>query len=101
MERVHEEETQKSSCRRAWQVGWPGAQRSQTPSQSRKWPQGRPGQKRQEENCRPPQRATSAPRSAQEIIEAMIASIRARFGVGAIGLGNQGIRFAADYRPGV
>jgi hypothetical protein len=101
MERGDEAETQESSRRSAWQARWPGAQRGQTARQPRKWPQGGPGQKPQEENCRPPQCATSAPRSAQEIIEAMIASIRARFGVGAIGLGSQGIRFAADYRPGV
>ena len=101
MERGHEEEAQESSRRGAWQVGWPSSQRGQTPRQPRKWPQGWPGQKPQKTNCRPPQCTASAPRSPEEIIEVMIASIRARFGAGAIGLGHQGIRFAGDYRRGV
>jgi hypothetical protein len=94
MERGHEAETQESSRRRAWQARWSGAERGQTPE----WPQGSPGQKPQEENCRPAQRAWSTPRSPQEIIAAMIASIRARFGNRVIGLGHQGIRFAGHYR---
>jgi hypothetical protein len=94
MERGHEAETQESSRRRAWQARWSGAERGQTPE----WPQGSPGQKPQEENCRPAQRASSTTRSPQEIIAAMIASIRARFGNRVIGLGHQGIRFAGHYR---
>jgi hypothetical protein len=41
---------------------------------------------------RPAQCATSPP-WPQEVIEIVIASIRARFGDGAIGLGDNGIRF--------
>jgi hypothetical protein len=43
---------------------------------------------------RPAQRTTSAP-WPQDVVEIVIASIRARFGDGAIGLGDSGIRFAA------
>ena len=94
MERSHEEtETQESSRRGSWQVGWAGAQRGQAAGQPRKWPQGRSGQKPQEENRGPAQRAASSARSPQEIIETVIASIRARFGDCAIGLGDHGIRF--------
>ena len=102
MERGHEEEeTQESSRRGAWQARWLGAQRGQTPRQPRKWPQGWPGQKPQKGNCCPPQCAASAPRSPQEAIEVVIASIRARFGDGAIGLGDHGIRFAETSGEGV
>jgi hypothetical protein len=100
MERGHEAETQESSRRSAWQARWAGAQRGQTPRQPRKRPQGRPGQKPQEENCRPPQRAVSAPGSPQETIELMIASIRVQFGPRAIGLGEQGIRSAGNNERG-
>ena len=94
MERSHEEtETQESSRRGSWQAGWAGPQRGQAESQPRKWPQRRPGQKPQEENRGPAQRAASAPRSPQELIETVISSIRARFGDCAIGLGDCGIRF--------
>jgi hypothetical protein len=93
MERGYEKETEKPSRRDAWPARWPGAQRGQTARQPRKWPQGWPGQKPQEENCRPPQCATSAPRPSQKITE-VIALIRARFGTSVIGLGHQGLRFA-------
>jgi hypothetical protein len=98
MERGHEAKTQESSRRRAWQAPWSGAERGQTPRQSPEWPQGWLGQKPQKENCRPAQRASSTPKSPQEIIAAMIASIRARFGNRVIGLGHQGIRFPGHYR---
>jgi len=100
MERDHEAETQESARSSAWQAGWPGAQRGQTPRQPHKWPQGWPGQKPQKTNCRPPQCTTSASRTPQQII-AVIALIRARFGAHVIGLGHQGIRFTANYRRGV
>ena len=58
--------------------------------------EGGPGQKPQEKNCGAPQRTASVPRPAQEIIEVIIASIRARFGPRAIGLGRQGICFSDD-----
>ena len=59
------------------------------------WPQGRPGQKPQEENCRPAQRSTSTTGEAPEGVSTAVASIRARFGYGAIGLGVGGIRVSA------
>jgi len=94
MERNHEEtETQESSRGGSWQVGWVGPQRGQTACQPRKWPQGRPGQKPQEESRSPAQRAATAARPPEELIETVIASIRARFGDWAIGLGDHGIRF--------
>jgi hypothetical protein len=93
MERDHEAETQESSRHSAWQAGWPGAQRGQTPRQSHKRPQGWAGKKPQEAHCRPPQCTTSPPRPPQKIIE-VIALIRARFGGNIIGLGHQGLRFA-------
>jgi hypothetical protein len=101
MECGHEAEAKESSRRGAWQAGWAGAQRGQAPRQPRKWPQGRSGQKPQTTTCRPSQCTAPSPRPPQEIIEVMIASIRARFGAGAIGLGHQGIRFAEDYGRGV
>jgi hypothetical protein len=102
MECVHEErQTQESSRRGAWEVGWVGAQRGQAARQPRKWPQGRSGQEPQEEDCRSPQCASSAPRSPQEIVQIVIASVRARFGDGAIGLGDRGIRFAGTNGEGV
>jgi hypothetical protein len=62
----------------------------------RKWSQGRPGQKPQEENCRPAKRpAPAAGAAPQGGVSAVIASIRARFGYRAIGLGYGGIRFSA------
>ena len=95
MERSHEEkETQESSRRGSWPIGWAGAQRGQAEGQSRKWPQGRPGQKPQEESRSPAQRAATAARPPEELIETVIASIRARFGDWAIGLGDNGIRVA-------
>ncbi len=95
MERNHEEtNTQESSRRGSWQVGRAGAQRGQAEGQSRKWPQGRPGQKPQEENRGPVQRAASSTRPPEELIEIVIASIRARFGDWTIGLGDHGIRVA-------
>jgi hypothetical protein len=95
MERGHEEtKTQESSRGGSWQVGWVGAQRGQAAGKSRKWAQGRLGQKPQEESRSAAQRPASSARSSEEIIETVIASIRARFGDGAIGLGDHGIRLA-------
>jgi hypothetical protein len=90
-----DEETkgQESSCRGFGQVGWARPQQSQAAGEQRKWPQGRFGQKPQEENRRPSQRATSATRSPEKLIEIVIASICARFGDSAIGRGDCGIRF--------
>jgi hypothetical protein len=97
MERGHEEaKAQESSRRGSWQTGWAGAQRGQAVGQPQKWSQGRSGQKPPEENRSPAQRSASATRSPEEIIQAVIATIRARFGYGAIGLGDRGIRSVGD-----
>ena|SRR5208283_536457 len=94
MERMDEEtKRQESSRGGAGQVRWARPQRGQAAGQPGKWPQGRFGQKPQEENRRPAQRATAAPRSSKSLIETVIASICARFGDHAIGLGDCGIRF--------
>jgi hypothetical protein len=95
MERGHEEtKTQESSRSGPWQVGWVGTQRSQAAGKPGKWPQGRFGQKPREENGGPAQCPASAARSSKEIIKTVIGSIRARFGDGAIALGDHGIRVA-------
>jgi|HubBroStandDraft_6_1064221.scaffolds.fasta_scaffold2662499_1 hypothetical protein len=95
MERRHEEtKAQESSRSGSWQVGWVGTQRGQTAGQSRKRTQRRLGQKPQEESRSAAQRPAAPARSPEEIIETVIASIRARFGDGAIGLGDHGIRLA-------
>ena len=94
MEQVDEEAPQESSCGCPWQAGRLGAKRGQAAREPRKWPQGWHSQKPQEDYCGPAQRTTSAP-WPQEVIEIVIASIRARFGDGVIGLGDSGIRFAA------
>ena len=94
MERMNEEtERQESSCRSSGEVRRSRAQRGQAAGQPGKWPQGRFGQKPQEENRRPAQRTTAAPRSPEKLIETVIAAICARFGACAIGRGDRGIRF--------
>ena len=94
MERIDEGATQESSRGSSWQIRWAGAERGQAGCQPRKRPQGRLGQKPQEDNRSAAQRAASAARSPEEIIETVIAAIRARFGDCAIGLGDHGIRVA-------
>jgi hypothetical protein len=94
MERRDEEtKSQESSRRGSGQVRWTSPQRGRAAGQPGKWPQGRFGQKPQEENRRPAQLATIAPRSPENLIETVIALICARFGDRAIGLGGRGIRF--------
>jgi hypothetical protein len=87
---------QESSCGGSGQIRWARSQRSQTAGQQGKWSQGRFGQKPEEEDRRPSQRATSAPRSPEKLIEIVIASICARFGNCAIGWGDRGIRFVGS-----
>jgi hypothetical protein len=96
MEQSHEEKApaQESARSGARPLGWPGAERSQEARQQREWAQGRTGQKPQKDHRRPPQRAASAARPAEEIIESLIALICSRFGAYAIGLGDGAIRFA-------
>ncbi len=96
MEWVHEEATQESSRGGPRQVRRVGPERGQKAGQPRKWPQGRPGQKPQEENCRATQRPSpTAGQTSEEGVSAAVASIRARFGYRAIGLGYGGIRYFA------
>jgi hypothetical protein len=93
MERNHEEtKTQESPRGGPWQVRRAGAQRGQTAGQPRKRTHGRPSQKPQEETCGAAQRAASPAWSSEELINVVIASIHARFGEFAIGLGERGIR---------
>ena len=93
MEPTCEEATSEESARGgARPIGWPGSQRGQEARQQTKRPQGRPGQKPQEESGSPAQRAATAARSPEELIETVIASIRTRFGAWAIGMGERGIR---------
>ena len=94
MERSYEEAAKESKRSGARPAGWFGAQRGQTTRQSRERPQGWLGEEPQEEDRCPPQRAASATRSQQEIIEIVIAAIRGRFGPQSIALGNAGIRYS-------
>jgi hypothetical protein len=94
MERVDEKAKGKeSACGSTGKARGARAQQGQTAGQHGKWTQGRFGQKPEEENRRPPQRATSAPRSPEKLIEIVIASICWRFGDSVIGRGDCGIRF--------
>ncbi len=96
MEWGHEEATQESSRGGPRQVRRVSPERGEKAGQPRKWPQGRPAQKRQEENCRATQRPTpTAGQTPEEGVSAAVASIRARFGYRAIGLGYGGIRYSA------
>lgn len=94
MERTCEEaNTQESARGGARPLGRLGAERGQEARQQAKWPQGRPGQKPQEDYCRPAQRSPATTRTPQQKMSAAVASIRARFGQHAIGLGYLGIRY--------
>jgi hypothetical protein len=97
MERIHEEKADAQECSRggAWQIRRAGAQRSQAAGQPREWPQERPALPSQEDIRRAAQRPPTAVRSSQEVVNAVIALIRARFGDVAIGLGELGIRYRA------
>ena len=96
MEWSHEEAAQESARGGARPLGRLSSERGQKAGEPRKWSQGRPGQKPQEENCRPAKRPPPAAGEApEEGVSAAIASIRARFGYCAIGLGYGGIRFSA------
>jgi hypothetical protein len=94
MERVDEKaKRQESACGGSGEVRGARAQQGQAVGQPGKWPQGRFSQKLEEENRRPSQRATAAPRSPEKLIEIVIAAIWLRFGDCAIGRGDCGIRF--------
>ena len=93
MEWGHEEEMQESSRRSPRPVGRLGPERGQKAGQPRKWTQGRPGKKPQEENCLAAQCSTPTTGPPEKGMSAAVASIRARFGYRAIGLGYGGIRY--------
>ena len=97
MEPTCEEATSEESSRGGPRpLGRLSAERGQKAGEPRKWSQGRPGQKPEEENCRPAKRpAPAAGATPQGGVSGVIASIRARFGYRAIGLGYGGIRFSA------
>ena len=96
MERGNEEkQAQESSCGGARTSGRPGPQRGQACRQPHQWSQGRTDQKPQEDASRPPQRPAATARPREEIIQGLIASLRARFGKFVIGFGEHGIRFDA------
>ncbi len=97
MEWGHEEAAQHSSRRGPRQVRRLSPERGQKTGQPREWPQGRLGQKPLEENCCPAKRpAPAAGEAPEEGVNAAIASIRARFGRRAIGLGYGGIRYVVN-----
>jgi hypothetical protein len=91
MECIEEEKAEAQECSHggAWQVRLGGAQRGQAAGQPRERSQGRPQEDHRRAAQRPP-----APAS-QEVLNAVIALIRARFGDVAIGLGELGIRYRA------
>jgi hypothetical protein len=94
MERIDEEgEAQESSRRGSGQVRWTRPQRGQAAGQSRKWAQGRLGQKPGEDYRGTAQRAAAAAGAAEEVVNMVIALIRARYGESAIGRGDRGIRY--------
>src|SRR5208283_4971454 len=94
MERMDEAgDTQESSRRSAWPARRSRAQRGQAASQSGKWPQGWLGQKPDEDYRGPAQRAASPAGTAKEVVNLVIALIRARYGQAAIGRGDRGIRY--------
>jgi hypothetical protein len=93
---VQGEKTKAQECSRggAWQVRLGGAQRGQAADQPRER-LGRPGQQPQEDSRRTARRLATPARASQEVLKAVIALIRARFGDVAIGLGELGIRYCA------
>ncbi len=94
MERTDEEtKGQESSRRGAWQVRRSSTQRGQAAGQSRKWPQGWLGQKPGEDYRGTAQRTAIPAGTAEEVVNTVIALIRARYGESAIGRGDRGIRY--------
>src|SRR5438105_1764492 len=95
MEWGHEEEMQESSRRGPRPVRRLGQERGQRTDQPQKWTQGRPGKKPQEANWLAAQCSTPTTGPPEKGMSAAVASIRARFGYRAIGLGYAGIRYFA------
>jgi hypothetical protein len=98
MERSHEDKVpaQESARGGARPPGRPDAQRGEKARQQGEWAQGRAGQEPQEDYRGAPQCTASAARAPQANLIAVVALIRARFGVCAIGLGSGGIRYPAS-----
>jgi hypothetical protein len=97
MECIEEEKAKAQECSSggAWQVRRVGVRRGQAGDQSRARSQGRPGQQPQEDSRRTARRPATPSRASQEVLNAIITLIRARFGDVAIGLGEFGIRYPA------
>ena|ERR1700732_1310976 len=94
MERIDEAgDTQESTRRSAWPVRRSRAQRGQAAGQSGKWPQGWFGQKSGEDYRGTAQRTASPAGRSEEVVNTVIALIRARYGEAAIGRGDHGIRY--------
>jgi len=94
MERMDEEtQRQESSRRGSGQVRWAGPQRGQAAGQSRKWPQGWLGQEPGEDYRGTAQRTASPAGTSEDVVNTVIALIRARYGESAIGRGARGIRY--------
>ena len=94
MERIYEAgDTQESSRRSTWPVRRSRAQRGQAAGQSGKWPQGWLGQKSGEDYRGTAERPASSAGTAEEVVNTVMALIRARFGELAIGRGDRDIRY--------
>jgi hypothetical protein len=98
MKRIHEEKTEAQESLRvgAWQIRRISAQRGQAAGQSREIARA-VGSKaaRRPDPRRMAQRSATSARSSQEVVNAIIALIRVRFGDVAIGLGELGIHYRA------
>jgi hypothetical protein len=97
MEQGHEEKApaQESARGGARAAGWPSAQRGQKTRQQGERAQARPGKEPQEDYRGAAQGPPSAAKAPQANLNAIVALIRARFGVCAISLGAGGIRYSA------
>jgi hypothetical protein len=94
MERMDEEtQRQESSRRGSGQVRWTRAQRGQAAGQSRKWPQGWLGQEPGKNYCGTAQCTATTAGTSEEVVNTVIALIRARYGESSIGRGDRGIRY--------
>ena len=94
MERMDEEtQRQESSRRGSGQVRWTRPERGQAACQPGKWPQGWLGQKPGENYRGTAQRPATTAGTAEEVVNTVIALIRARYGESAIGRGDHGIRY--------
>jgi hypothetical protein len=84
--------TEESARGGAWAAARLGAERAQEAREPRKRSQGPFGQKPQEDYRGQAQYSPPAAWTTQERLSASVATIRRRFGLHAIGLGDAGIR---------